>query len=294
MLFLSHKLDIALSRARVMNEEKYKSVQESYREWLENTAKRWMKQCNSLPADAEVGDILNIVEGIHATRRLGLTDDNDVDDDDDDDNLDQAEQREAKKGRKQRSASKKAQELLRVVRMMERNHDNGGRKRKKKRRKLQDFGGGTRVFDTSRYKDNNSKVRVSEIASVLSFHHVTDVVGCDPTRSNGFPMTPQNHCSNCAVRNRRGMRECSNCECYLFCSVDWGALTDACVWLYVCTLLVHLSRNYQCSIQYIYQIRFRGHLTATSMSRIGKSKSVSYISIILEKSPLSSTSLLYS
>ena len=68
---------------------------------------------------------------------------------------------------------------------------------------------------------------------VLQFHHVTDVVGCDPTRSNGFPMTPQNHCSNCAARNRRGTHRCGDCNCYLFCSVDWGALTDACVWLYV-------------------------------------------------------------
>ena len=92
---------------------------------------------------------------------------------------------------------------------------------------------GTRVFDTSKYEDNNGKLSVSEIASVLQFHHVTDVVGCDPTRSNGFPMTPQNHCSNCAARNRRGTHRCGNCNCYLFCSVDWGALTDACVWLYV-------------------------------------------------------------
>ena len=56
--------------------------------------------------------------------------------------------------------------------------------------------------------------------------------GWDPL-GNGFPMTPQNHCSNCAARNRRGTHRCSNCNCYLFCSVDWGALTDACVWLYV-------------------------------------------------------------
>jgi hypothetical protein len=149
MLFLSQKLDIALSRARAMNEEKYKSIHEGYHDWLEKTAKRWMTQCNSVPADAEVGDILNIVEGIHATRRLNLMDD-DEDEEDDDDNQDHEEETPTKNGRIQRTASKKAQELLRVVRTMERNHDNRrrrrkgkGRKRKKKQRKLQDFGGGT-------------------------------------------------------------------------------------------------------------------------------------------------------
>ena len=149
MLFLSQKLDIALSRARAMNEEKYKSIHEGYHDWLEKTAKRWMTQCNSVPADAEVGDILNIVEGIHATRRLKLMNDDDEEDDDNDDQ-DQEEETPTKNGRIQRTASKKAQELLRVVRTMERNHDNRrrrrkgkGRKRKKKQRKLQDFGGGT-------------------------------------------------------------------------------------------------------------------------------------------------------
>ena len=151
MLFLSQKLDIALSRACVMNEEKYKTIHERYHDWLEKTAKRWMAQCNSVPADAEVGDILNIVEGIHATKRLNLMDDEEeADEDDDNDNQDHEDETPTKNGRIQRTASKKAQELLRVVRTMERNHDNRrrrrkgkGRKRKKKQRKLQDFGGGT-------------------------------------------------------------------------------------------------------------------------------------------------------
>ena len=151
MLFLSQKLDIALSRARAMNEEKYKSIHEGYHDWLEKTAKRWMTQCNSVPADAEVGDILNIVEGIHATRRLKLMNDDEEEEEEDNDDQDQEEEMPTKNGRIQRTASKKAQELLRVVRTMERNHDNRrrrrrkgkGRKRKKKQRKLQDFGGGT-------------------------------------------------------------------------------------------------------------------------------------------------------
>ena len=104
-----------------------------------------------MPADAEVGDILNIVEGIHATKRLNLMDDEEeADEDDDNDNQDHEDETPTKNGRIQRTASKKAQELLRVVRTMERNHDNRrrrrkgkGRKRKKKQRKLQDFGGGT-------------------------------------------------------------------------------------------------------------------------------------------------------
>ncbi len=300
MIFLSQKLDIALTNASKANANRFKSIHVIYHDWLLKTAKRWMMKCNSLPSDAEVADLLNIVEGIHALKRLNLNDSTSSSSsgvggggDSRHESVEDEEKKEEEdkyisssltisSNRKQRNASKKAIELIRMSRTMEekqtlrkRNKKKGpGRKMKKKKRKLQDFGGGCHVFDESRY-DSSNKIfsfsdMISEITNILSFHHVTDVIGFDPTSENGFPMTAKNHCSNCAAVMKRGKTRCEQCQSYMFKSVDWGGSHG-------CLRVV---------------ISFRGCISETEMSWIRKSRTLSYISNILTFTFVSSSSLL--
>lgn len=73
----------------------------------------------------------------------------------------------------------------------------------------------------------------SGIEQFWSQHHITECLGYDPTDERGFPMTGANHCGLCAFDNLRYAHTCSKCGYELSKAVDWGALTDAMVWLYL-------------------------------------------------------------
>jgi hypothetical protein len=84
--------------------------------------------------------------------------------------------------------------------------------------------GANDVFDHARMS--------AEVLEAMHGYDLTELLGFNPLQ-DGVPQTPQRHCSNCAKINKPKSALCSECGCLLKCKIDYGALTDACVWSFV-------------------------------------------------------------
>jgi hypothetical protein len=95
---------------------------------------------------------------------------------------------------------------------------------------------GNRVRRSGRTERNivfDLNSRREQARRVLDLYNSEDVMGFDPRRG-GLPLTPRKHCGNCGRSdNPQQAPQCKQCQQLLRESVDYGTLTDAVVWAYV-------------------------------------------------------------
>lgn len=97
------------------------------------------------------------------------------------------------------------------------------------------------LFETSKASFQFSYQRIKEEVIRMLSHEILleEFIG---TNLDSIPMTPPNFCGHCGedklnscrILNHGERRRCSNCSMIIRPCVDFGALTDAVVWLYVC------------------------------------------------------------
>jgi hypothetical protein len=99
--------------------------------------------------------------------------------------------------------------------------------------------GSTTTTSNTNIMDQNLTILtqiIPKISKTLWSFDLNDATGFDPKdcTSQGPPMTPPSHCSNCGEEdNAKDATSCLKCSQILECKLDYGAMTDAWVWAFI-------------------------------------------------------------
>eukprot|EP00941_MAST-03F_sp_MAST-3F-sp1_P006109 g6109.t1 len=253
MLFLIHKLwQIAYSSAPTM-----KKLHNELEDICWNLAKTWTGMYESFATsfgNETTRDLVQrALETLHICKRLGiygekngksknsipfqsqsLTKDNNKTKQSENDDSN-SRQDESSKPRSQRSAAKRSAEAIsRLAKCNAHSDDANGKSNK--RRKLDNLPNelglsrSSEKFSFERLKDDLVTILQSSVS-------LDEMLGM---KISTLPVTPSDFCGHCGHdSNKRSFvtserRRCNKCNLILRSATDYGALTDAAVWTYIC------------------------------------------------------------